>query len=63
MNQYIIEKEESERFDGLKVLMCIFVLMIHAFADSVGAQITERTKVLYQGTFVLLLHMISHLDS
>lgn len=35
---YKIQKEESRRYDALKVVMCIFVLLIHSFSDKHPAE-------------------------
>ena len=53
MQRYEINKEESARLSALKVLMCIFVLVIHAFSNSIGVKVSPDTKLLYQATFVL----------
>lgn len=50
---YKICKEESRRLDALKVLMCVFVLMIHAFIDDFMGLGWSGTGVLYQLTFVV----------
>ena len=53
MKKYEINKEESARLNVLKVLMCIFVLIIHAYSDSIGTQISDTSEALYLCTFVL----------
>lgn len=55
MCTYKIEPEESKRLNMLKTLMCVFVLMIHAFSSSVGSQVmgVGIAFFLYQGTFVI----------
>ena len=51
--KYEIDKEESLRINFLKVLMCIFVLVIHAFSQSIGSRVSDATGGLYFCTFVL----------
>lgn len=49
---YQISNEESKRYDALKVLMCLFVLVIHAFSDKfLGAELGVFAP-LYQLTFI-----------
>lgn len=50
---YKILKEESRRYDALKVLMCIFVLLIHAFSDDHMGIGWGGVGALYQLTFVV----------
>lgn len=51
--KYEIDAEESLRINFLKVLMCIFVLVIHAFSQSVGSRVSDATSGVYFCTFVL----------
>lgn len=50
---YQFQKEESRRYDALKVLMCIFVLLIHAFSANFMGAGWSGIGVLYQLTFVV----------
>lgn len=50
---YKIQKEESRRYDALKVLMCVFVLMIHAFSDDFMDIGWDGVGTLYRFTFVV----------
>lgn len=50
---YKIQKEESRRYDALKVLMCIFVLLIHAFSDDFMEIGRSGTGMLYRCTFIV----------
>lgn len=50
---YKIQKEESRRLDALKVLMCVFVLMIHAFSDDHMGLGWSVAGAAYQVTFVV----------
>lgn len=52
LQSYYIDYEESYRLNVLKVIMCIFVLVIHSFSSSIGAQVSDNTVFLYQCTFV-----------
>ncbi len=49
---YRIDKEESRRLDVLKVLMCIFVLVIHAFSDDYSPE-GGAYGILYGITFAV----------
>lgn len=53
MESYLIDPAESKRYDALKVLMCIFVLVIHAFSISIAAVCPPSLAWAYQITFVL----------
>ena len=50
---YQISKEESRRYDALKVLMCLFVLMIHAFSNDFMSSSNGALAIPYWGSFVL----------
>ena len=50
---YKIDKETSRRFDALKVLMCVFVLMIHAFSDDHMGLGWDGVGAVYRLTFIL----------
>lgn len=53
MKPYLIDPAESKRYDALKVLMCIFVLVIHAFSTSIATVCLPSLEWAYQITFVL----------
>lgn len=50
---YKIDAEESRRLDALKVLMCIFVLLIHAFSDDYMDLGWQGLGGAYRITFVI----------
>lgn len=53
MRTYVIEQGESKRYDALKTLMCVFVLVIHAFSTSIAAVCPPSLAWPYQITFSL----------
>lgn len=50
---YRIDQDESRRYDALKALMCIFVMMIHAFSDNIIVSDTLWGKLLYNSTLAI----------
>ena len=48
---YRIDKDESRRYEAMKALMCVFVMMIHAYDFSV--QPTGSGRIMYNATLVI----------
>ncbi len=50
---YRIDKDESRRYEAMKALMCVFVMMIHAFSDDFTAQPTCSRQMMFNATLVI----------
>lgn len=50
---YQIQKDESRRYEALKMLMCVFVLLIHAFSDDFRGVGWTKLGTAYHITYIV----------
>ena len=50
---YRLDKDESRRYDAMKALMCVFVMVIHAFSDEITNHTTATGGLVYDITMII----------